>query len=182
MNHKDKINRTGMDNGAIIGLDFENADQTVTFETKLRYYAMKNISRFIIPGLIFVFACSFTMAGGDTTALEGHVYKVTMSLVKKGKSQPGTQEEITFKGGKFKCKLIGKEMGAENIPIEFTVDSAYTEEGAEEETIYVEFEGEYVNKLDELVKVTGTVDGYGIEGNVVLSKKDFVGSKKEKKK
>jgi hypothetical protein len=80
-------------------------------------------------------------------------------------------------------------MGAENIPIEFTVDSAYTEEGAEEETIYVEFEGEFVNKLDELVKVTGTVDGYGIEGNVVLSKKDkekkrydFVGSKKEKKK
>lgn len=150
---------------------------------------MKNISRFIIPGLIFVFACSFTMGGGDTTALEGHVYKVTMSLVKKGKSQPGMQEEITFKGGKFKCKLIGKEMGAENIPIEFTVDSAYTDEGAEEETIYVEFEGEYVNKLDELVKVTGTVDGYGIEGNVILSKKDkekkrydFVGSKKEKKK
>ena len=46
-----------------------------------------------------------------------------------------------------------------------------------------------MNKLEELVKVTGTVDGYGIEGNVVLSKKDkekrrydFVGSLKEKKR
>lgn len=150
---------------------------------------MKNISRFLLPALVFVFTCSFALVGGDTTALEGHVYKVTMSLVKKGKSTPGTQEEVTFKGGKFKCKLIGKEMGAESIPIEFTVDSTYMAEGDEEETIYVEFEGEFVNKMDETVKVTGTVDGYGIEGNVILSKKDkekkrydFVGSKKEKKK
>ena len=149
---------------------------------------MRKAGNIRIPALIFLLTCSFVLVGGDTTALEGKTYKVTMTLAKKGgKTGPPEQEEITFKGGKFKCKLIDKEMGAPSIPIEFTVDSTYTEN--DEELPYVEFTGEFVNKLDENVKVSGTVDGYGIEGNVTLSKKekekkryDFVGSLKEKKK
>ena len=149
---------------------------------------MRKTGNFILAGLVFFFMCSFVLVGGDTTALEGKTYKVTMTLAKKGgKSGPPEQEEITFKSGKFQCKIIDKEMGAKAIPIEFTVDSVFEENG--EDLPYVEFEGEFVNKLDETVKVTGTVDGYGIEGNVSLSKKDkekkhydFVGSLKQKKK
>ncbi len=148
---------------------------------------MRKFGNIILPAFIFILACSFALVGGDTSSLEGKVYKVTMTSVKKGKSGAPSQEEITFKGGKFKCKLIGNEMGADAIPVEFVVDSMFNEN--DEDLPYVEFEGEYVNKMEELVKVTGTVDGYGIEGNVVLSKKekekrryDFVGSLKEKKK
>ncbi len=149
---------------------------------------MRKTGNFILAGLVFFFMGSFVLVGGDTTALEGKTYKVTMTLAKKGgKSGPPEQEEITFKSGKFQCKIIDKEMGAKAIPIEFTVDSVFEENG--EDLPYVEFEGEFVNKLDETVKVTGTVDGYGIEGNVSLSKKDkekkhydFVGSLKQKKK
>lgn len=138
--------------------------------------------------VVFFLTCSFVLVGGDTTALEGKVYKVTMTLAKKGgKTGPPEQEEITFRSGKFQCKLIEKEMGAKAIPVEFTVDSTFTEN--DEDLPYVEFEGEFVNKLEETVKVSGTVDGYGIEGNVTLSKKDkekkhydFVGSLKEKKR
>lgn len=149
---------------------------------------MKKAGKLLVPVFVFLLTCSFVLVGGDTTALEGKTYKVTMTLVKKtGKTGAPENEEITFKGGKFKCKLIDKEMGAPAIPIEFTVDSAFIEN--DEELPYVEFEGEFVNKLDETVKVTGIVDGYGIEGSVILSKKekekkryDFVGSLKEKKK
>lgn len=149
---------------------------------------MRKAGNILIPAFIFLLTCSFVLVGGDTTALEGKTYKVTMTLAKKGgKTGPPEQQEITFKGGKFKCKLIDREMGAPAIPIEFDVDSSFTDN--DEELPYVEFHGEFVNKLDETVKVTGTVDGYGIEGNVVLSKKekekkryDFVGSLKEKKK
>lgn len=149
---------------------------------------MKKAANIFLPAFIFLLTCSFVLVGGDTTALEGKVYKVTMTLQKKGgKTGPPEQEEITFKGGKFKCKLIDREMGAAAIPVEFTVDSTFVEN--DEELPYVEFEGQFVNKLDETIKVTGVVDGYGIEGNVILSKKDkekkrydFVGSLKEKKK
>lgn len=148
---------------------------------------MKKTGSVFLAACALFFMCSFVLVGGDTTALEGKVYKVTMSLAKKGGKGTGEQEEVTFKNGRFQCKLIEKEMGAKFIPIEFTVDSAFEENG--EDLPYVEFEGEFVNKLDELVTVTGTVDGYGIEGNVSLSKKgkekkryDFVGSMKQKKK
>jgi len=149
---------------------------------------MKNTGNLILMAFVFFLTCSFVLVGGDTTALEGKTYKVTMTLNKKGgKSGPPEQEEVAFKNGKFQCKLIEKEMGAKAIPIEFTTDSSFTDN--DEELPYIEFEGEYVNKLDETVKVTGTVDGYGIEGNVSLSKKDkekknysYVGSLKEKKK
>ncbi len=149
---------------------------------------MKNTGNVILMAFVLFLTCSFAMVGGDTTALEGKVYKVTMTLNKKGgKSGAPSQEEITFKSGKFQCKLIEKEMGAKGIPVEFVVDSMFTEN--DEDLPYVEFEGEFVNKLDETIKVTGTVDGYGIEGSVILSKKDkekknysFVGSVKERKK
>ncbi|HTF04842.1 MAG TPA: hypothetical protein VK826_12490 [Bacteroidia bacterium] len=148
---------------------------------------MKKIGNLILPAFIFVLTCSFVLVGGDTTALEGKVYKVTMTLMKNGKAGKPVQAEITFKSGKFRSKLIEKEMGAAAIPVEFIVDSTFFEN--DEDLPYVEFEGEFVNKLEELVKVTGTVDGYGIEGNVSLSKKDkekrrydFVGSLKERKK
>jgi len=149
---------------------------------------MKKSGSILLATCMFFFMCSFALVGGDTTALEGKVYKVTMTLNKKGgKTGPAENEEITFKNGKFQCKLVDNEMGAKYIPIEFSVDSSFEENG--EELPYVEFEGEFVNKLDEMVKVTGTVDGYGIEGSVILSKKDkekknysFVGSLKQKKK
>jgi hypothetical protein len=149
---------------------------------------MKKTGNFLLAALVFFFMCSFVLVGGDTTALEGKTYKVTMTLNKKGgKTGPPENQEITFKSGKFQCKLVDNEMGAKAIPIEFSVDSMFEENG--EDLPYVEFEGEYVNKLDEMVKVTGTVDGYGIEGSVILSKKDkekknysFVGSLKMKKK
>jgi hypothetical protein len=149
---------------------------------------MKKTGSVFLAACAFFFMCSFALVGGDTTALEGKVYKVTMTLAKRdGKTGPPLQEEVSFKSGKFQCKLIEKEMGAKAIPIEFSVDSVFDENG--EDLPYVEFEGEFVNKLDELVKVSGTVDGYGIEGNVSLSKKDkekkhydFVGSLKQKKK
>lgn len=149
---------------------------------------MKKSGSIILAACMFFFMCSFALVGGDTTALENKVYKVTMTLNKKGgKTGPPANEEITFKSGKFQCKTVDKEMGAKAVPIEFTVDSSFEENG--EELPYVEFEGEFVNKLDETVKVTGTVDGYGIEGSVILSKKDkekknysFVGSLKQKKK
>jgi hypothetical protein len=149
---------------------------------------MNKTKNILLIASVFFLTCSFILVGGDTTALEGKVYKVTMTLNKKGgKSGAPEQEEVTFKNGKFQCKLIEKEMGAKAIPIEFVVDSSFTEN--DEDLPYIEFEGEYVNKLDETVKVTGTVDGYGIEGNCILSKKDkekknysFVGSLKERKK
>lgn len=149
---------------------------------------MKKTGSIVLAVCMFFFMCSFALVGGDTTALEGKVYKVTLTLNKKGgKTGPPEQEEITFKSGKFQCKTVDKEMGAKAIPVEFTVDSSFEENG--EELPYVEFEGEFVNKLDEMVKVTGTVDGYGIEGSVILSKKEkekknysFVGSLKQKKK
>lgn len=148
---------------------------------------MKKTGNLILAACAFFLMCSFVLVGGDTTSLENKVYKVTMTMVKKSKTGAKSQEEVTFKSGKFQCKLIEKEMGAKFIPVEFTVDSLFEDNG--EELPYVEFEGEFVNKLDELVKVNGTVDGYGIEGSVTLSKKDkekfhydFVGSLKEKKK
>ena len=143
----------------------------------------------LIGGLIFLLTASFVLKG-DTSSIEGKLYIVTITEAKKsGKSgTPVPKEEVTFKSSKFRSKYFGKNAGAEMIPIELVVDSAYTAEGDEEETIYVEFEGQLTNKLDETVKVTGTIDGYGIEGNVEISKKDkvkkhwdFVGSMKDKK-
>lgn len=140
-------------------------------------------------GLIFLLSASFVLKG-DTSSIEGKLYIVTITESKKsGKSgTPVPKEEITFKSGKFKNKYFSKNAGADAIPIELVVDSAYTAEGDEEETIYIEFEGQMTNKLDETVKVTGTIDGYGIEGNLEISKKDkvkkhwdFVGSMKDKK-
>ncbi|GAB4137851.1 MAG: hypothetical protein Fur0041_12690 [Bacteroidia bacterium] len=148
---------------------------------------MKSIKTYVLGAVLFVLTASFVLAGGDTSSVENKTYKVTMTENKKGKSGKPMQEEITFKSGKFRSKLIKTEMGAEAIPIELTKDSSWVEDNYDE-MIYVEFEGEYTNKLDETVKVVGVIDGYGIEGNVELSKKgkvkrhfDFVGTQKEKK-
>lgn len=139
-------------------------------------------------GMVLLFTASFVLKG-DTSALEGKTYNITITEQKKsGKSGTPEKETVTFKSSKFRCKFFDKNAGAAAIPFELTVDSAYTAEGDESETIYVEFEGQMTNKLDETVKVVGTVDGYGIEGNVEISKKekvkkhwDFVGSMKDKK-
>ena len=149
---------------------------------------MTRIPTLLLGGALFFLTASFVLKG-DTSSLEGKTYKVTITEAKKGgKTGAPEQEEVSFKGGKFKCKFFGKNAGAESIGIELTVDSTYTAEGDADETMYVEFEGTMTNKLEETVKVTGTCDGYGIEGNVELSKKekvkkhwDFVGSQKDKK-
>ena len=137
-------------------------------------------------GMLFIF-CSVALVG-DTETIEGKAYKVTMTEAKKGgKSGKPEQDVVSIKNGKLRSKIIGRDMGADAISIELTVDSVYKDEG--EEVLYVEFEGSLTNKLDETVEVKGTIDGYGIEGSAEVSKKgkvkkhiDFVGSEKEGKK
>lgn len=149
---------------------------------------MNRMTSLLVGGTIFLLTASFVLKG-DTSTIEGKTYKVTITEAKKsGKSGPGSPDDVSFKSSKFRSKFFGKNAGADAIPIELTVDSAYTAEGDEEETIYVEFEGQLTNKLEETVRVTGTVEGYGVEGSVEISKKDkvkkhwdFVGTMKDKK-
>ncbi|MCA6364241.1 MAG: hypothetical protein IM638_14480 [Bacteroidetes bacterium] len=146
-----------------------------------RYFSL-----FTVAGLFMLF-CSVALPG-DTETIEGKAYKVTMTEAKKGgKSGQPEQDVLSIKNGKLRSKLLGREMGADAISIELTVDSVYRDDGYE--ILYVEFEGTATNKLEETVEVKGTIDGYGIEGSAELSKKgkvkrhyDFVGSEKEGKK
>ena len=146
-----------------------------------RYFSL-----FTVAGL-FMLCCSVALPG-DTEIIEGKAYKVTMTEAKKGgKSGKPEQDVLSIKNGKLRSKLLGREMGADAISIELTVDSVYREDGYE--ILYVEFEGSATNKLEETVEVKGTIDGYGIEGSAEVSKKgkvkrhfDFVGSEKEGKK
>lgn len=147
-------------------------------------------SRFFTLSALFVFFLftAFTLkSDGDTETVEGRVYRVTMSEEKKGKSGKPIEDVVSFKSGKFRSKTLRSEMGADAIEIELTTDSIYKSDG--EEIDYIQFKGEITNKLDETVKLEGTIDGYGIEGFAELSKGgklkrhfDFVGSEKEKKK
>jgi hypothetical protein len=146
----------------------------------------RNFSLFTAAGLFMLF-CSVALPG-DTESIEGKAYKVTMTEAKKtGKSGKPEQDVVSIKNGKLRSKLLGREMGADAISIELTVDSVYRDDGYE--ILYVEFEGTATNKLEETVEVKGTIDGYGIEGSAEVSKKgkvkrhyDFVGSEKEGKK
>ncbi len=149
---------------------------------------MKRTTTLIASGLVFILASSFIFKG-DTSNIENIQYKITISESKKGKTGKSENDVATFKGGKFRTGFFKKNAGAEAIPIELTKDSAYTDEGGTEEMLYIEFEGEMTNKMDETVKVSGSIDGYGIEGSVEISKKeklkkhwDFVGTEKDKKK
>jgi hypothetical protein len=143
----------------------------------------------LLSGVIILFLTASFVLKGDTSNMEGKVYKITITEQKSGKSGKAEQADCSFKSSKFKCKFFGQNAGAEEIPIDLDKDSTYSEEGSDVELMYVEFSGERTNKLEEVVKVTGTVDGYGIEGSVELSKKgkvkkhwDFVGTQKDKKK
>ncbi|HTL81831.1 MAG TPA: hypothetical protein VL651_09020, partial [Bacteroidia bacterium] len=126
---------------------------------------------------------------GDTSSIEGKEYKITITEAKKGgKTGAGETDVCEFKSSKFKCKFFGKNAGADQIPIDLDKDSTYSDAGSDEQTLYVEFSGEMQNKLEEVVKVVGTIDGTGIEGSVEISKKekvkkhwDFVGMQKDKK-
>jgi hypothetical protein len=151
---------------------------------------MNRISTIILGGALFVFTASFVLKGDDTSNIENKKYKITITEAKKGgKSGTPENEECEFKSSKFRCKFFGKNAGADAIPIELTKDSTYTEEGSDAEQIYVEFEGQMSNKMQEEVHVTGTIDGVKIEGSVEIIKKekvkkhwDFVGSQKDSKK
>jgi len=149
---------------------------------------MTRTATLLSSAFIFLLTASFVLKG-DTSSMEGKVYKITITEQKNGKSGKAEQSDCSFKSSKFKCKFFGQNAGTEEIPIDLDKDSTYTEEGSDVELIYAEFSGERTNKLEETVKVTGTVDGYGIEGSVELSKKgkvkkhwDFVGTQKDKKK
>jgi RNA-binding protein YlmH len=149
---------------------------------------MTRTTSLILGALIFVLSASFVLKG-DTSSIENKVYKITITEQKNGKSGKAEQGECSFKSQKFKCKFFGQNAGAEEIQIDLDKDSTYTEEGSDVELLYVEFSGSRTNKLEEDVKITGTIDGYGIEGSVELSKKgkvkkhwDFVGNQKDKKK
>jgi hypothetical protein len=151
---------------------------------------MNRTTSIIASGIIFMLSASFIFKGDDTSNVEGKQYKISIMEAKKGGKSGSAEDDVcAFKGSKFKCGFFKKNAGAEGIPIELGKDSSYIDDGGSEEMIYAEFEGEMSNKLDETVKVTGTIDGYGIEGNVELSKKgkvkkhwDFVGTEKDKKK
>ncbi|MBI3509861.1 MAG: hypothetical protein HY064_04300 [Bacteroidetes bacterium] len=149
---------------------------------------MNRTSTLLLSIPAFFLAASFLFKG-DTSSVENKTYKITITENKKGKSGPQATDECSFKGSKFHCKFFGKNAGADAIPIDLTKDSAYTEEGSDVEMLYVEFDGEMTNKMEETIHVTGSIDGYGIEGNVELSKKekvkkhwDFVGTQKDSKK
>ncbi|HET6989724.1 MAG TPA: hypothetical protein VFJ43_00295 [Bacteroidia bacterium] len=151
---------------------------------------MNRTATLIASAITFILATSFIFKGDDTSSIEGKQYKISIMEAKKG-GKSGTAEEdvCSFKGSKFHCKFFGKNAGADAIPIDLDKDSTYVDEAGNEEMLYVEFSGEMSNKLEETVKVSGTIDGYGIEGNVELSKKgklkkhwDFVGTEKDKKK
>lgn len=146
---------------------------------------MKQLMPFFTAITMLMVFCSAALVG-DTESIEGKNYKVTMTETKKNKSGKPMEDVVSFKSGKFRSKLLGKEMGVDAITVELTVDSIYKDGG--EEVLYIEFEGSSTNKLDETVEIKGTIDGYGIEGSAELSKKgklkrhfDFVGSEKEKK-
>lgn len=150
---------------------------------------MKHTTTLLASSLVFILTSSFIFKGDDTSNIEDKKYKITIMEARKGgKTGNPEPDVVTFKGGKFRTGFFKKFAGAEAIPIDLTVDSAYVDEGNTEEMLYIEFEGEMTNKQDETVKVTGTIDGFGIEGNVELSKKekvkkhwDYVGTEKDKK-
>ena len=149
---------------------------------------MKRTTTLIVSGIIFLLTASFVLDGDDTSNVENKQYKITITESKKGKSGKAEQDEATIKGSKFRCKFFKQNAGVDGIPVEFGKDSTYSEEGSDEVLLYIEFEGSMTNKLEEDVKVSGTIDGYGIEGSVEISKKgkikkhwDFVGMQKDKK-
>ncbi|MDQ3110733.1 MAG: hypothetical protein M3R17_12640 [Bacteroidota bacterium] len=149
---------------------------------------MKRTTTLIVGGIIFLLTASFVLDGDDTSNIESKVYKITITESKKGKSGKAEQDEATIKGSKFRSKFFKQNAGSEAIPVELGKDSTYSEDGSDEVLLYVEFEGTMTNKLEEDVKVAGTIDGYGIEGFVEISKKgkvkkhwDFVGMQKDKK-
>ncbi len=150
---------------------------------------MKRTTTLIVSGLIFLLTASFVLDGDDTSNIENKQYNITITEAKKGKSGKAAPDVAKFKNSKFNTGFFKKNAGAENIPIELTKDSTYSEEGSDEVLLYAEFEGSMSNSKDEEVKVSGTVDGYGIEGFVEIVVKgkmkkhwDFVGMQKDKKK
>ena len=151
---------------------------------------MKRISTLISSIFIFILTASFIFGGEDTSSVESKQFKISIMEAKKGGKAGLAEEDVcVFKSGKFRTVYFKQNAGAEAIPIELTKDSTYFDEAVDSDMIYVEFEGEITNKLEETVKIVGTIDGYSIEGNVKLSKKDkvkknwsFSGSLKEKKK
>ncbi len=150
---------------------------------------MTRTKTLLLGGTIFLLAASFVLKG-DTSSVEGKVYKITITEAKKGgKSGSPENDEASFKSSKFRSKFFGKNAGADAIPIELMVDSVFSNDDGTEELLYVEFEGNMTNKLEENIKLTGTIDGYGIEGSLEISKKekvkkhyDFVGGQKDKKR
>ena len=150
---------------------------------------MKPATTLLTGALVFILSASFVLDGKDTSNLEKKVYKITITESKKGKSGKPEEDEAKFSSGKFQTGFFKKNAGAGAIPIELDKDSTYTEEGSDDELIYAEFSGEITNNQKETVKLSGTVDGYGIEGNVEIVAKekvkkhwDFVGTQKDKKK
>ena len=149
---------------------------------------MKLTTTLLSSACIFILTASFVLKG-DTSSLEGKKYKLTITEQKSGKSGKPTQDDCEFKSSKFGCKFFQSNAGAGEIPIDLDKDSTYSEDGSDVQMLYVEFSGERTNNQQETVKVTGTIDGYQIEGSVEISKKekvkkhwDFVGNQKDKKK
>ncbi|TND02860.1 MAG: hypothetical protein FD123_4007 [Bacteroidetes bacterium] len=136
----------------------------------------------------FLLTTTGLMAQKTKDALNNKTFKVTMTEAKKGKSGKPAQDEIEFRSGKVKCKTLTDPFGFGQIKYELTIDSVYTYEGTE--TIYIEFEATANDKEGQEVKMTGIIDGYGIEGSLeLLDKKgkvkkhyDYVGGEKGGKK
>lgn len=145
---------------------------------------------YVLMTVFFALASTALMAQKkDRDALNNKVYKVTMTEAKKGgKSGKPASDEIEFRSGKVKCKTLADPFGFGQIKYELTVDSSYTDGGSE--TLYFEFSAEATDKEGQVIKMTGTIDGYGIEGALeMLDKKgkvkkhyDYVGGEKGAKK
>ncbi len=148
---------------------------------------MKRIATMLAGGMLLIIAtAAFVWKSDEPEGLDGRTFKVTITETKKGKAGKPEEGEISFKSGKMRSKWFGTEMGAEVVKYELVVDSMYTEDG--EDIPYIEFQAEITNKLEEVVKFSGTLDGYSLQGTAELFKKDklkrhvdFIGGQKEKK-
>lgn len=130
---------------------------------------------------------AFAQKRKEKDNLNNKVYTVTMTEAKKGgKSGKPIKDELEFRSSKVKSKTVMDQFGFGQIKYELEKDSTYTMEAGDSETTYIEFVAEAKDKDENTVKMTGTVDGYGIEGSVELIDKkdkvkkhfDFVGAEK----
>jgi len=148
---------------------------------------MRNLKVLLAAAGLLIGSAAFAQKKGKDN-LSNKIYNVTVTESKKGKSGKPAKDELEFRSGKLKSNTVMDAFGFGQIKYELMTDSVYTEEGSE--TVYIVFEATAKDKEENEVKVSGTIDGYGIEGYMELIDKkgkvkkhfDFVGGEKGPKK